>query len=271
MKNKIPVRFFIVTFFWTWFFWLVPLVLAEIGIVSENNQLWSNFSLLFKVIGIFGPAIGAFVSLYTINGKSSIKNYLKLFISLKFGWKVWLAILPILGFSMFITWILPEFFGEERLPSNLLNIYIFPVYLLFMIIFGGGQEEIGWRGYILPFLEKRFGLILGSLILGIIWSIWHIPLFFIPGSYQEYMNIFAYILLCIGLSYFFSWVIEASGNRLLSGVIAHGAINAFIDLFPFLIKDSDAKQLRFWIYCVFMFIAGMIIVIIRTCKKRIKV
>lgn len=85
MGNKIPVRFFIVTFLWTWFFWLVPLVLTEIGIVSENNQLWSNFNLLFKVIGIFGPAIGAFFSLYTINGKGSIKNHLKLFISLKFG------------------------------------------------------------------------------------------------------------------------------------------------------------------------------------------
>jgi len=47
MKNKIPVRFFIVTFLWTWFFWLIPLVLTEIGIVSENSQLWSNFNLIF--------------------------------------------------------------------------------------------------------------------------------------------------------------------------------------------------------------------------------
>jgi len=268
MIQKIPIRFFIVTFLWTWFFWIIPSFLNRLGLFPENNDLLSNLNLIFKIIGIFGPAIGALVSLYTLNGKNSIKIFFKSFLSLNFGWKVWLAIIPLLGFSFFIIWIIPELFGLERITSILPNFYIFPLYLFLMVIVGGGQEEIGWRGYILPILEKRFGLIIGSLILGTIWTIWHLPLFFIKGSYQEYMNFFAYLLLCIGLSYFFSWVIDASGNKLLSGVIAHGALNAFIDLFPFLIMENNSKQLRFWIYCIFMFIVGLIIVLIRSYKKR---
>ena len=58
-----------------------------------------------------------------------------------------------------------------------------------MVFLGGGQEEIGWRGYILPFLENKFGRWLGSGILGLIWAFWHLPLWFIPGTNQTYGNL----------------------------------------------------------------------------------
>ena len=73
-----------------------------------------------------------------------------------------------------------------------------------MVFAGGGQEEIGWRGYIMPRLENRFGLVYGSIILGIIWAVWHIPLWFMRGTNQIYMNFFAFMLGCIRLSFFFS-------------------------------------------------------------------
>jgi membrane protease YdiL (CAAX protease family) len=136
-----------------------------------------------------------------------------------------------------------------------------------MTIFGGGQEEIGWRGYILPFLEKRYGLILGSLILGTIWAVWHIPLFFTPGTNQEHINFIAYLLHLIGLSWFFSWIIEVSGNRLLSGLIAHGSLNTFFEYFPLLNMNTNSKQTLYWIYSIVTFIVGIIIAIMRSIKR----
>jgi membrane protease YdiL (CAAX protease family) len=268
MENKIPVRFFIVAFLWTWFFWIIPLVFTETGIFSVNNDYLSCLLTLFRGTGIFGPVIGALVSLYTINGKDSVKKHLKSFLSLNFGWKVWLAIFLVLGLSNFIIWFVPGLFGTERTPSNVSGVYFFPLFFFFFTIFGGGQEEIGWRGYILPFLEKRYGLLIGSLILGTIWAIWHIPLFFTPGTNQTQMNFLAYLLLLIGLSWFFSWIIEASGSRLLSGLIAHGALNTFFEFFPLLSENANSKQIVFWIYCIFTFFVGALFVIIRTYKKK---
>ena len=268
MENKFPLRFFIITFLWSWVFWGLGILLG-----SGNSQILmemakSGIELPLLFIGACGPVIGAFFSVRTIGGKGSIKPFVKNFLSLKFGWKGWLSIFIVLGLSTFIAWIIPEFFGKERISTYLPSIYIFPAYLLLMVFLGGGQEEIGWRGYILSFLEKKFGLIIGSLILGIIWAIWHLPLWFFPGSTQVFMNFFAFMLATIGYSYFFSWIIKASGNRLLSGLFAHGVANAFIPLFPTLILEHNVSQIRWWIYCSLIFIIGIIFVIIRTIKSR---
>ena len=270
MDNKIPLRFFVITFLWTWFFIGAIFLFAKIGVVFESNTFTSSIGLPppLLIVGAFGPAIGALISLRSIKGKGAIKEFLKRFLSLNFGWKVWISIFLILGIPTIIAWIIPELFGENRLPTYLPNGFIFPLYLLLMVFFGGGQEEIGWRGYILPFLEKRFGLIIGSLILGIIWAVWHLPLWFISGSTQAYMNFFLFMVLSIGYSFIFSWITKTSGNRLLSGLFAHGTANAFIPLFPTLILKQNVKQVRFFIYSLLILVIGIIIVILRSVKNR---
>ena len=263
MNNKIPIRFFVITFLWSWLFF-APSVLVANGIITIGFMSKINVPLIY--VGAFGPIVGTIVSLLTTNGKGAVKPFFKSFLSLNFGWKAWLAIPLILGFVTIIAWFIPELFGKNRV-SPMMPFYTFPIYLIAMIFIGGGQEEVGWRGYILPFLEKRFRLIIGSLILGIVWAFWHIPLWFAQVG-QNYMNFFGYMLACIGFSYILSWIMEASGNRLFSGVVAHGFINAIVSFFPFVIMDYEVKQTRFWIYCILMLIVGMTIVIMRTLKKR---
>jgi len=257
MENKIPIRFFIITFLWTWAFWL-PWIFVGHGHATMS-------------LGAFGPVIGVLISLRTLNGKGSIKNFFKSFISLKFGLKVWLTIFIVLVLSIIIGYIIPKLYGKNETPPYLPSIYLFPLFLLQMILLGGGQEEIGWRGYILPYLEKKYGLNIGSLILGVIWAVWHLPLWFIPGtSQQAYMNFFAFSFSCIGLSYIFSWIIAVSCNRLLSGVIIHGSVNVLLPSYAVLIMTINAEQIRlwFWMYCVLIFIVGIIMMIIRINKTR---
>ena len=266
MENRIPLRFFVVTFLWSWLIW-AALVFTGAGIIPYG--FLTKISLPVMLLGAFGPVVGTFVSLYSLEGKGAMKKHLKIYLSLNFGWKAWLAILLVLTAAAFIAWILPEFFGSDRLPAILPVSFIIP-YLLLMIFLGGGQEEVGWRAYILPIFEKKFGLIIGSLILGIIWAVWHIPLWFIPGTAQSYMNFLGFTFLCIGYSYFFSWVIKASGNRFFSGLIVHGVANTVVVVFPFLIMEDNVKQIRYWIYCLLILIIGVIIVIIRTIEAKKK-
>jgi len=266
MENRVPIRFFVITFLWSWAL-LGIIIFIRQGNSQEVMFPSSGIEYVLVFFGALGPAVGAIISIYTIEGKNSFKKFIKSFFSLKFGWKVWLLIFLILGISSITAWIIPEFFGEERLQTYLPSVYIFPIYILMMVFYGGGQEEIGWRGYISPYLEKKFGLITGGLILGIIWALWHLPLFFISGSSQSYMNFFVFMLMCIGYSYLFSWIVKKSDDHLFSGLVVHGVANSFAALFPFIIMVNGAKQIRFFIYSVLMLFIGIIIVIIRTYKK----
>ena len=270
MENKIPIRFFVITFLWTWLICGVAILILSQGNSQDTVFLAPSGAGLqiLMLLGIFGPTVGAFVSIRTIEGKGAVKKYIKSFFSLKFGWKAWSAIFLISGITSFISWFLPELFGEERVSPYLPSISFFPIYLLFSILLGGGQEEIGYKCYISPIIEKKYGIISGEIIHGIIWAVWHIPLWFIPGAAQNYMNFFVFMICCIGYSFFFSWVIELSGNRLLSGLVVHGTANAFSALFPTIITDPDANQLRFLIYSVLIFIIGFVIVLLRAYKGR---
>ena len=118
----------------------------------------------------------------------------------------------------------------------------------------------------MPFLEKKFGLIIGSLFLGIIWAIWHIPLWFIPGGNQVYMNFFGFVISLVGSSFIYSWVVSASGNCLMSGIVFHGVFNGFSEFFPIIVQNTDSKQTRFWISSILILVVGIITVLIRTYK-----
>jgi membrane protease YdiL (CAAX protease family) len=265
MEKKFPFRFFVITFLWSWLCFGIIIVCNRLGIISSQ---WSIIGFSMTVIGAFGPAVGAFVSLYSMEGKGSIKRYLKSFLSLNFGLRTWLAIFLILGITSFIAWIIPELFGAERLPPFSTNIlFLFPA-LLFLIFFGGGQEELGWRGYIMPYLEKRFGLLVGSIILGIVWAVWHLPMWLVPDSGQINYPFLGFLIQTIAYSFIYSWIIEASGKRLLSGLIVHGTGNAFSSILPKIIPGNGWAQPRYWIYCSLLLIIGIIIVVIRKNKIR---
>jgi len=265
METKIPGRFFVVTFLWTWIF-CAPLILIGNGFIPFGEEYFSALSVPLIVMAAFGPAAGAIYSVRRLNGKGSIRPFLKSFLSMNFGWKAWLSIFAILGLCSFISWILPEFFGEARLQIYLPNIFLFPAYLLLVTFFGGGQEEVGWNGYIYPFLEKRYGCLAAPFIMGVVWSVWHLPLWFIPGSIQSYMNFFCFTLMVIGYAYFHTWIVEISGRRSLSGLISHGTANACAALFPYLDMEHDVSQIRFWIYSVVMLIIGLAIGVYRNSK-----
>jgi membrane protease YdiL (CAAX protease family) len=273
MNKNIPIRFFVITFVWTWTFF-APLFLVGMGFLSKYKEPILRLKELLKVIACFGPAVGAIVSIYTLNGKDVLKRYISSFLSIKFGTKIWILIFSIVGISGMISWIIPELFGFPRLESSLSGvnnipvIFVFIVFWIICVLFGGGQEEIGWRGYVMPFLENKYGYITGSLILGIIWTFWHLPLFFIPGTIQSQINFFCYMLLLIGYSYFFSWIINLSKNKLLSGLIAHGTVNAFFELFPPVVNEINNPQIRLWILSTLTFVIGVIIVITRTRKYK---
>jgi len=260
-KTTFPYRFFVVTFIWSWLCW-VPLVFAGAGILPIPQEVIKPVSIL----GAFGPAAGAFFSIRTLEGKTALRQYLRGIFDLRFGWRAWLIPILVSGGVAWAAWILPELWGASRLPSFLPSIWLLPLNLIIMTLLGGGQEELGWRGYILDPLEERLGPWIGNLVLGIVWGGWHLPLFFIPGLSQSYMPFTAFLLVTIGASWFMSWVRQVSGKKTLAGMVTHGWMNAFIDLFPPLVLVEQSPQPRFWIWASLTFLTGLVSMIIRSRK-----
>jgi CAAX prenyl protease-like protein len=86
-------------------------------------------------------------------------------------------------------------------------------------------EEIGWRGYALPRLAARFGLARASLILGVIWAAWHLPLFFIPGVDNYGQSFSVFLIGVIALSVAMAWLYVRANSSLWLVMLMHSVVN----------------------------------------------
>lgn len=263
MNNvRFPFRFFLVTYLWSWILW-TPLVLGSLKIIPVPGNHISILTFPFVVLGAFGPLAGALFVINQEKVKGSASKYLRNFLDFNLGWKTYIIPVIIFGGSTFIAWFFPELLGEKRLAMLFPSIWVYFPCLLFMIFLGGGQEEFGWRGYALPVLENKFGIWIANIILGIIWAFWHLPLWFIAGTSQTYMNFGGFILLMVGYSFILSWTKEISGNKPFSGLYVHGLSNSFIPVMPTLTLQKDMPQTRFWIWVTLTLVIGIIITVLR--------
>jgi len=105
--------------------------------------------------------------------------------------------------------------------------------------FGCGMEEVGWQGILQPLLQKRFPFLIAVLIEGAVWSIWHLPLWFIPASSQSTYSFAAFTLFCITLgatlaaahritkSIWVSVLLHAWSNTVLGGMYTLTSLCSF--------------------------------------------
>jgi CAAX protease family protein len=109
--------------------------------------------------------------------------------------------------------------------------YLIPLAIIFSTPFQAG-EEIGWRGYALPRLSALVGLAGASLLLGLIWAFWHLPLFFLRGADKYGQSFFMYLLQVVAISVAISWLWARTRRSLLLPMLMHAAINYSKDIVP---------------------------------------
>jgi membrane protease YdiL (CAAX protease family) len=93
-------------------------------------------------------------------------------------------------------------------------------------------EEIGWRGFALPNLQRRYSALVSSLIIGLVWALWHWPNFVLPSEPLPWWHPPAYVLLITAVSVVFTWAYNSTGGSLFVVVLLHGAICAALGLCP---------------------------------------
>jgi membrane protease YdiL (CAAX protease family) len=109
------------------------------------------------------------------------------------------------------------------------SIALIPVSIAFSTPFQAG-EEIGWRGFALPRLADRFGLPIASLMLGLIWAIWHLPQFYVAGADSYHQSFIVWAAQVVAMSVAFAWAYAKSGGSLLLVMLMHAAVNNSKDI-----------------------------------------
>ncbi|MEM0449122.1 MAG: type II CAAX endopeptidase family protein [Methanomassiliicoccales archaeon] len=231
-ENRNLILFFVITFLFTWSFW-VPQALVSTGILSLPAPL-SDFLFSPFNPAAFGPLVSAFILTYFKERGKGVRILLRRGVDYKFD-KRWL--IPIFFFFPALTGgalLLAVLSGDDMPgltalsnPASILMAFVF-------IFFLGGpfQEEWGWRGYALDRLQSRWNALYSSIILGLFWGAWHLPLFFISGTIQSQTPIWGFMILIMCGTVFFTWVYNNTGGSILAAMLFHTTNNLSFYLFP---------------------------------------
>jgi len=210
--------FFLLTFLITWGLGALAIFLptqfqALFGELTDTSPMY--------FIAVASPTISATLLILVRGGWTGLGSLYGRLIRWRFGLK-WYA-LVLIGIPA-VGWIAARITGANPLKEA--NTTADFLLLMFFILTTGPLcEELGWRGFALPRLLKRFSPFNAGLILGVIWGVWHLPSFFVGGMEQNEMSIPLFLLNAIFLSIFVTWVFLHTGGSVLIAVLIHFSVN----------------------------------------------
>jgi membrane protease YdiL (CAAX protease family) len=212
----------VLMFLYTW-----PIDLSNSGVLP--------FKVPFAVAITLGWGfilVSVFMTWATL-GRDALVAFLKRFLIWRVGWKWWIAallLLPALRFAALLltSWLtrVPADFSHPMIrdvvPLDAPLLALVLPWLVFEILTNG--EEWGWRGYVLPRLQAKCSALVASLIVGAIWSVWHLPKFLGTGLSGE--RSFAWFMVAhLALAVLYTWLYNNTRGSLLLVVLFHAAEN----------------------------------------------
>lgn len=221
-KKHPLVVFFLLAYSLTW-------------ILQIPAAVFPSWPELLSFLGAFGPVVAALIVVGLITGREGVQQLIN---PIK-NWRVgihWYFIVLLGPTLMMVSSIyLYRLLGKESATpasitvSSMVVDHFLALFIIFIyqsiIVWG---EEIGWRGFALPNLQIQFHPILASVILGILWGLWHLPWFWIKGSVQQSMSVQFFILATVGYSILYTWIYNGTRGSLLMMCLLHAANNTTV-------------------------------------------
>ena len=213
--------------------WLV--VLPYLRSSGGAGLLPFNWPIPFAVSATLapfaGPCLAAFIMTGVTQGSAGIRRLLCRIVQWRVGvWWYLFALVGIPAITLLGALVLPGVPASWQAPeSSLLLTYPFS-FVVSLIIGGPLGEEIGWRGFALPRLERSQGPLVGSLVLGLLWAFWHLPYFWMPewGTPKDTaLDMVWFVLGAVALTFVYTWVFNNTKGSLLIVILAHASNDAF--------------------------------------------
>ena len=228
-------------------------------------------SILMLVLRGFGPAIAGVIALAVIRGRSAVVELGRSIVR----WRVpgHLYLLGLFGIIVnaavviagYATGVLHFALEQVNLPRFLL------LFFLMALLDGPLGEEIGWRGVMLPQLLETFRPLTASLMVGVVWYAWHLPLYASEGRSMTGWWHVDYALTCVTLSIIFTWFFLKSNGSTFLAIYLHNCSNYFTFVrFKLFVKTGDSPVPRI-AYLVVLLAIAIAAVIALWCTPRVGV
>ena len=208
----------------SWLCWL-PVAFSEHGFGFVSVAA----SPLLVILGTFGPFLSAVAIVARNSGARGLRDFLGQALRWRAGIQ-WYAAALIAPFVIRIVVIGLHLLKGGAYPSIFsLGTWVnVPFTFLTVLIIGGPSgEEFGWRGFFLPRVQSVFGLLGASFVIGVIASLWHVPLFFINGTAQSHIPYLLFVLRTISLSFISTWLYNGTRRSVLFVLLFHASLNTW--------------------------------------------
>jgi uncharacterized protein len=244
------ICFYVLTYVITWSLW-APLVIFR-------DRLPGPLGLVLAMLGSLVPSALGILFVALLRGRSGVRTLLGRLLHARIGLRWYLAALA-------LTMLVPLAVGVSVLMGGdtpVVDNTIFGVLFLFaFMIFPGSAlgEELGWRGFVLPRMQARHSALKASLLIGILWGPWHLPLW-LTGSEGHPISLYVpFVVAVVASSVFYTWLYNNTGGSLLIVVLYHAASNLPITV---LISPLGSQMAQpFLIYVALTIVAAAAIVI----------
>ena len=267
VKNKefkLVLLYLGIVLFLSYFVFWGPIALFKIETANltqgTTGPIWA---LILFILGGFVPSIVGIAFTAFLEGKPGIKKLFRSSINVKIGLKSYLLILLVSifygGSLILINTILGGKFDYSQFWLQLITI-------IPLIILGPLSEEYGWRGFALKQLLKNNNSILASFIIGLGWSLWHLPLFFMLGTsqYAYQLPFLTFLLTVTSSSFIYTYIYIKTKKSLFSAIILHWIWTYIMQVIASTVARSSAYN---WLEAAPAILLGIIFILLLRYKK----
>ena len=234
------VTYFLIAYAGTWIL-LLPFALSQnmngLGLLPFKLPDIAFFGA-FCLSAYAGPALASLAVTAVTSGKAGVGQLLRRCVQWRAGIQWYLIALfgfllvQLVGYTVFLGVNLPA----ALLTHWLLMFTVFLPQVVFIILTASFGEELGWRGFALPRLQQRYGPVLGTIILGLLHGLWHLPVFFTallgPFSLSSYAG---FLFVAIAATFLYTWIFNHTRGSVLIATLVHGCADAAGGLLALLI------------------------------------
>jgi membrane protease YdiL (CAAX protease family) len=247
------VFFFGLVFFATWIVW-VPRALESRGLLDSQWAHWLGRGWTYM------PALAAVVFVALTGGRRSLAELGRKLLLWRIGWRWYIAIVTIpLGIALITAGIYALTGGQfsAGLPLAMdLPLPVIPLIIAIRLLTDGIGEETAWRGVALPQLLRRMNGVTASLILGIVWASWHLPLIFTVGAPMANNSIALLFVLLPAESVVYTWLYQHTRGSILAAALFHALIGLWAIASPSAEATGRPQLIRVILWCA---LAGVLL------------
>ena len=223
-----PIRFYVTCFLATWAFWIAAAIISRLG--NDNG-----ISVMLMLFGLLAPAVTAVITVLT-SGSTALKQDLKRKLVGFYRIKPLSIFMAVIGFMAIVALsiLLSTLFGQSLKQFSFTEDFSFSIggtSALLTILLAATIEEVGWRGYGEDSVASYFSWFTESIIFGFVWALWHLPLFWIDGTYHAGLRelgpiyVLNFLISVVPMGFLTTWVYVKNNRSMLACIIFHLFVN----------------------------------------------